>query len=62
MPKKEQRAQGLDELRAWYLAGLRPKLARAAQTGAVESAAVLALDRQMRDLLDVADGERRAAA
>lgn len=61
MPKQKEQANGLDELRAWYLGGLRPKLARAVQAGSVAAGAVLALDRQLRDLLDVPDDDRRAA-
>jgi len=41
------------ELRAWYLTRLRPRLARAASTGVVTPAAADALDRQVRDVLDL---------
>lgn len=54
-------ADGLDDLRAWYLAGLRPKLAEAARTGVIEPAAVLTLDRQMRGLLDLQEIGGKAA-
>jgi hypothetical protein len=41
------------ELRLWYLHGLRPKLARAASTGAVDPVAVAALDADLRTFLDL---------
>ncbi|HSP72978.1 MAG TPA: hypothetical protein VLN26_11450 [Gaiellaceae bacterium] len=41
------------ELQAWYLGSLRPKLARAASVGTVAPAAADALDRQLRDFLDL---------
>ena len=41
------------ELQAWYLSSLYPKLARAVGGGAVTPAAARALDRQVRDLLDL---------
>jgi hypothetical protein len=41
------------ELQSWYLHGLQPKLARAANTGAVDPMAVAALDAEVRRLLDL---------
>jgi len=41
------------ELHAWYLRGLRPKLARAARTGVVAPQALEALDAEVRALLDL---------
>ena len=41
------------ELQAWYVESLRPKLTRAASEGIVTPAAARALDRQLRDLLEV---------
>lgn len=46
------------ELQTWYLASLRLKLARAANTGIVPPAAAAALDQRLRDFLDLpAEGE-----
>jgi uncharacterized protein YciW len=50
------------ELQAWYLAGLAPKLAGAAATGTVSPAAAEALDRVLRDFLDLGVEERLEAA
>jgi len=41
------------ELQSWYLHGLKPKLARAASTGAVDPMALAALDAEVRELLDL---------
>lgn len=41
------------ELQTWYLASLEPKLARAAAQDVVPSAAAEALDRQLREFLDL---------
>ncbi|MGZ4388116.1 MAG: hypothetical protein ACXVZL_01905 [Gaiellaceae bacterium] len=45
---------GRAELRAWYLRGLRPKLADAVDAGKVAPAAAEALDRQLREFLQLA--------
>jgi len=50
------------ELQAWYLAGLRPKLAAAASTGAITPGSASAFDDEMRDLLDLADEPQAEAA
>lgn len=64
MPRSRQPADAstLAELRTWYLAGLRPKLTRAATTGTVAPAAAEALDRQLRDFLDLPGEVREEAA
>lgn len=49
------------ELQSWYLQGLLPKLARAAQTGTVDRAAVEALDADVRALLDLSRAREEAA-
>lgn len=43
-----------DELRAWYLRGLRPKLERALRDGAVDPVAVAALHAELQGLIDPA--------
>jgi uncharacterized protein YciW len=53
--------EGRAELRAWYLASLRPKLAHAARRGAIEPAAAADLERQLEAMLDLAADDRRAA-
>jgi len=58
----EENGRSLAELRSWYLGSLRPKLARAADGGTVEPSAVAALDRQVRELLDLSRASRKAAA
>ena len=50
------------ELQSWYVRGLRPKLARAARTGAVDPRAVAELDAAVRGLLDSPADELRLAA
>lgn len=40
-----------DEVRAWYAQRLRPKLERAAQSGRILSAHAIALDQEMKSLL-----------
>jgi hypothetical protein len=50
------------ELRAWYLASLRPKLVRAGSTGIVPPSAASALDRQLGELLDLDAGAGEEAA
>jgi len=50
------------ELQAWYLTSLRPKLARAATSDAVPSAAAEALDRQLRAFLDLPETASESAA
>ena len=64
MPMTLQRTErnARAELQAWYLAGLRPKLARAAEDGTVPRAAAEALDRRFCDFLDVAREEAEEAA
>ncbi|HEY1367719.1 MAG TPA: hypothetical protein VGF23_11410 [Gaiellaceae bacterium] len=58
----EDNVRSLAELRSWYLSSLRPKLARAADGGTVEPGAVAALDRQVRELLDLSRNASRKAA
>jgi hypothetical protein len=58
----EAPAKSLAELRSWYLGSLRPKLARAAGGGAVEASAVVALDRQVSELLALSRAPRKEAA
>lgn len=50
MPTQAQptKSDARAELQAWYLESLQPKLARAAAAGVAPSAAVLALDEQVR--------------
>jgi hypothetical protein len=50
------------ELRAWYLAGLWPKLTAAASTGTITSGSASAFDDEMRDLLDLAHESQAEAA
>jgi hypothetical protein len=50
------------ELRTWYLQGLQPKLARAANTGAADPLAVAALDAEVRKLLDLSRTREEANA
>jgi hypothetical protein len=49
------------ELRAWYLSGLLPKLARAAGLGVVNAQAVEALDHDLRALLELSPERQEAA-
>lgn len=49
----ERTNDALAELRSWYLHSLRPKLARAACTGAVDPRALAALEAQLRRILDL---------
>jgi uncharacterized protein YciW len=58
---ERRRVEGRAELRAWYLASLRPKLAHAARRGAIEPAAAADLERQLEAMLDLAADDRRAA-
>ena len=60
MPTPEQ-TRARAELRDWYTQGLRPKLALAARSKAVHPARVLALDRQIRALLELSDRDREVA-
>lgn len=63
--KVEEVAGKRTELQAWYAGSLYPKLARAARTGAVAPAAADALDRLLRDFLDLPhehEREREQAA
>ncbi len=48
------------ELQEWYVAGLRPKLERAADDGTVPAAAVEALQRQLEDFLGLEEDEEAA--
>ncbi|HEU5216039.1 MAG TPA: hypothetical protein VFU30_10905 [Gaiellaceae bacterium] len=48
------------ELRAWYLRGLLPKLARAASSGVIELREVEGLDAEVRALLDLSPREEAA--
>jgi hypothetical protein len=41
------------ELRAWYLRGLRPRLALAARVRSISAGQAAALDHAMRELLDL---------
>jgi hypothetical protein len=50
------------ELRSWYVDGLRPKLARAARSGAVDPGAAAALDAEVRKLLDLRSAQEDVAA
>lgn len=59
-PNKGTRAARA-ELQAWYLHGLLPKLARAARTGAVDAGAVVALDADVRALLEISQERKEAA-
>ena len=45
-PHESARSDELVELREWYLESLQPKLARAADTGIVESAGAAELERR----------------
>jgi hypothetical protein len=49
------------ELQAWYLHGLRPKLARAGEAGVVDRGALEALDDDVRALLDLSRAGEEAA-
>jgi hypothetical protein len=51
MTALEQNAHA--DLRAWYLAGLWPKLAAAADSGEIEPGLADELDDVMRDMLDL---------
>ncbi len=52
---RHERAQAARaELQVWYLEDLLPKLGRAARTGSVDPRAVVALDADVRALLDLA--------
>jgi hypothetical protein len=51
MSTLEQNARA--DLRAWYLAGLWPKLAAAADSGGIEPGLADELDDVMRDMLDL---------
>jgi len=64
MPELRERGprHELVELQAWYLHSLRPKVVHAAGAGTVASAAVEALDRHVRELLDLLHGPREEAA
>jgi hypothetical protein len=50
------------EVRAWYLRGLKPKLARAANAGSVDPMAAAALDAEVRNLLDLSRPRDEAAS
>jgi hypothetical protein len=61
MAAPEDTSTARAELQSWYLHGLLPKLARAAQTGVVDPRAVAALDAEVRKLLDLARAQAEAA-
>lgn len=52
-PSMNRLSSGQAEVRAWYLRGLRPKLALAVRQKNVDAVRVAALDRTMRELLQV---------
>ena len=54
----EARAQ----LQTWYLTDLRPKLASAARRGAVTPLKAVAIDRDLRQLLDISSSRLEEAA
>jgi hypothetical protein len=56
------RSQELVELQDWYLNGLRPKIARAAGSGAVELSAAAACDRRLREFLSLPEPDDEKAA
>ena len=58
----ERTSDARAELRAWYLHGLQPKLARAASSGAVDPQAVAALDAEVRRFLDLYRARKRSWA
>jgi hypothetical protein len=49
----DQSSEAQAALRAWYLRGLRPKLALAVREHSIDAARALALDQTMRELLHV---------
>jgi hypothetical protein len=49
------------ELQAWYLQGLLPKLARASRKGTVDARALVALDADVRKLLDLSHAREEVA-
>ena len=51
--QNESTNQARAELQSWYLHGLQPKLARAANTGTADPMAVAALDAEVRKLLNL---------
>jgi hypothetical protein len=61
MAAKKSTRSARAELQAWYLHGLRPKLARAAGSGAVDPRAVDAFDGEMRAFLDLSRAREEAA-
>jgi hypothetical protein len=48
-------------LQAWYLHALQPKLARAANRGAVDPRSVVAFDDELRALLGISRAQDEAA-
>ena len=59
---EETSSRARPDLQAWYLTSLQPKVERAAREGVVETAAADALDRQLRDFLELpADASTEAA-
>lgn len=59
---ESRRRDERDELRAWYVASLRPKLASAAIRGSIEPAAAADLERQLGAMLRLADARARDVA
>jgi hypothetical protein len=62
MPATHERAlsEELAELQEWYLESLRPKLTRAAGSGAVRLAAAAELDRRLSELLELPEDHEAA--
>ena len=48
-----RRRSGRDEVQAWYLARLRPRVAEAVSSGTVAQDRAAELDRQVRQLLEL---------
>ena len=48
-----RRRSGRDEVEAWYLGRLRPRVVEAVSSGAVARDAAVELDRQVRQLLEL---------
>jgi hypothetical protein len=64
MAKRRERppAETRAELQAWYLTGLRPKLASAVLGGKVQPGQAALLDLQVRELLEPAGDHFKGAA
>jgi hypothetical protein len=59
--RNESSNEARAELRSWYLQGLRPKLARAVASGAVDPHAAAALDLEVRRILSLSQPRDEAA-